>query len=83
MIDDGYAYISKEEKKEESESDSVIRFKNPNKIVEFDDLIRGKVSFNTTELGDFIIAKNLEEPLYHLAVVVDDFEMKITTSAGH
>src|SRR5574343_249899 len=33
---------------------------------------------HTYDLGDFIIAKNLNEPLFHLAVVVDDFEEGIT-----
>ena len=56
----------------------VIRFKNPNVKIRFTDLIRGEVEFDTTELKDFVIAKSLEEPLYHLAVVVDDFEMGVT-----
>jgi len=33
---------------------------------------------DTSDLGDFVIAKSLTEPLYHLAVVVDDYEMNIT-----
>lgn len=56
----------------------VIRFRNPNKKIEFDDVIRGKVSFDTTELGDFVVAKTLDEPIYHFASVVDDFKMGIT-----
>lgn len=78
IIDKGFAYISKEEVKKEGDRDSVIRFKNPNKKIVFDDLIRGKIEFDTTDLGDFIIAKSLNEPLYHLAVVVDDFEAGVT-----
>ncbi len=58
--------------------DEVVRFKNPNKKIAFDDLIRGHIEFDTTELGDMVIAKSLEEPLYHLAVVIDDYEMGIT-----
>ena len=57
---------------------SVIRFKNPNKKVAFDDLIRGRVEFDTTELGDFVIAKNEDEPVFHLVVVIDDHEMGVT-----
>lgn len=75
LIEDDKAYLSKEEK---GERDSVIRFRNPNKKVKFNDLIRGEIEFDTTELGDFVIAKSEEEPLYHLAVVVDDHEMDIT-----
>jgi glutamyl-tRNA synthetase len=78
MIDNGTAYVSKEEVKEEGQRSEVIRFKNPNVRIEFDDLIRGRVSFDTTDLGDFVIARSMEEPLYHLAVVVDDHEMGVT-----
>ena len=78
MIDDDVAYISKETPKEEGQRSEVIRFKNPRKKIKFTDLVRGEVEFDTTELGDFVIAKSLEEPLYHLAVVVDDHQMGIT-----
>ena len=78
MIESGHAYLSKEEPREEGQRSEVVRFKNPNKKIKFTDLIRGEVEFDTTELGDFVIAKSPEEPLYHLAVVVDDHEMGIT-----
>jgi glutamyl-tRNA synthetase len=75
MIADGSAYVSMEE---EGNNREVIRFKNPNKTIIFNDLIRGDISFNTTELEDFVIARNINDPLYHLTVVVDDFEMGVT-----
>lgn len=78
MLSSGAAYISKEEKTEENQRDEVIRFKNPNKKIRFNDLIRGDIEFDTTELGDFVVAKSVLEPVYHLAVVVDDFEMGVT-----
>ena len=78
MIDDGTAYISKEKVKKEGDRAEVIRFKNPNKEVTFVDIIRGEITFNTKDLGDFVIAKSLDEPLFHLAVVADDFDMGIT-----
>lgn len=78
MIENGHAYVSKEEPKEEGQRDEVIRFKNPNKQITFTDIIRGEVSFDTSDLGDFVIARSMEEPLYHLAVVVDDHEMGIS-----
>ncbi len=81
LIDEDKAYISKE-KIEEGEKagqvNEVVRFRNPNKKVTFTDLIRGEITFDTEELGDFIIARTIDDPLYHLAVVIDDFEMKIT-----
>ncbi|MDZ7726173.1 MAG: glutamate--tRNA ligase [Candidatus Campbellbacteria bacterium] len=75
LIDSGCAYVSEEPS---GERQSVIRFKNPNKSIRFEDIIRGEVSFDTTELGDFVIAKSENEPLYNLAVVVDDKEMGVT-----
>ncbi len=56
----------------------VIRFKTPSKKVVFKDLIRNKVEFDSNGFGDFSIAKEKDDPLYNLAVVVDDFEMKIS-----
>ena len=75
LINENKAYISTET---EGENREVVRFRNPNKSVKFDDLIRGVVEFDTTELGDFIVAKSVDEPLYHLAVVIDDCESGIT-----
>jgi len=78
LVEKGVAYVSKEPKKDGVGDVEVVRFKNPNKRVSFQDIIRGEVSFDTTELKDFVIAKSLDEPLYHFANVVDDFEMGIT-----
>jgi len=79
MIKEGSAYISKEEAKDGSGViKEVIRFKNPNIDVNFQDEIKGKITMNTKDLGDFVIAKNLNEPLFHFAVVVDDYEVGIT-----
>ena len=57
---------------------SVIRFRVPAKKVEFEDLIRGKIEFDTDLMGDIVIAKNLFTPLYNLACVIDDYEMQIS-----
>ncbi len=75
MLDEGKAYLSDES---EGDSKTVIRFRNPNKKIKFVDVVRGEIEFDTTELKDFIVAKSLTEPLYHLAVVVDDHEMGVT-----
>ena len=75
LIKSGNAYISKET---EGERKEVVRFKNPNKKIVFKDLIRGDIEFDTTELENFVIARSIEEPLYHLAVIIDDHEMGVT-----
>lgn len=57
----------------------VIRFKNPTDgVVEFDDLIRGKLIFSNMELDDLIIVRSDGTPTYNFTVVVDDWDMKIT-----
>lgn len=77
LIASGHAYVSQESAPEGGRAE-VIRFKNPKKKVAFEDMIRGKVEFDTTELGDFVIAKSLTEPVFHLVVVIDDLDMGIT-----
>ena len=63
---------------------AIIRFKIPPDFeISFSDLIRGKISFNSDTLGgDFSLAKALKpgefQPLYNFAVVIDDYEMKIS-----
>ena len=56
----------------------VLRFKIPEKTIEINDLIRGKVSFDTRLMGDFIIMKSDGKPAFNFAVVVDDILMEIT-----
>lgn len=79
LVDMGKAYISKEEAKDGSGViRELVRFKNTGEVVVFDDLVRGRIETDTTDLGDFVIAKSLTEPLFHLAVVVDDHEEGVT-----
>lgn len=54
------------------------RLRVPEEVLSFEDLIRGEVRFNTATLGDFIVARQDELPLYNLAVVIDDAAMEIT-----
>jgi glutamyl-tRNA synthetase len=57
----------------------VIRIKlEPDEQVGFTDMIRGDVSFNTSDVDDKVLLKADGMPTYHLAVVVDDFLMEIT-----
>jgi len=57
----------------------VIRFRMPSlKSLEFKDIIRGDLNFDPSVLDDIIIARDESTPLYNLAVVIDDFEMKIS-----
>ena len=64
--------------RDKNNTQGVIRFKIEGKKVKFHDLVRGDVEFDMVLSGDIVIAKDLQTPLYHFAVVVDDFEMKIS-----
>lgn len=56
----------------------VLRFRVSGMKIQFKDLIRGSISFDTSLMGDMVIARDLNEPLYNFAVVVDDALNKIT-----
>lgn len=57
----------------------VIRFvSNTSGVVEFDDLIRGKIEIPNSELDDFIISKNGYDVTYNFASCIDDIDFGIT-----
>lgn len=57
----------------------VIRFMNPQDgTVVIDDMVRGRVSIQNSELDDLIIRRSDGSPTYNLTVVVDDLDMAIS-----
>ncbi len=57
----------------------VVRFLNPDEgSVIVDDLVRGPVEFQNTELDDLIIRRTDGSPTYNLTVVIDDVDMQIS-----
>lgn len=73
------AYVSREPARDDpTRVVEVVRLRNPGTSVSFEDLVRGTVTFNTAELGDFVIARAIDDPLYHFAVVVDDGDANVT-----
>jgi glutamyl-tRNA synthetase len=57
----------------------VIRLKVPeNTEIVIDDMIRGRVTFNSSTVDDKVLLKSDGMPTYHLAHIVDDYLMKIT-----
>ncbi len=57
----------------------VIRLKIPkNETIIVNDLLRGEVKFDSNTVDDQVLLKSDGIPTYHLAVVVDDYLMKIT-----
>jgi glutamyl-tRNA synthetase len=57
----------------------VVRFKNPvDGDVTWDDLVKGPITISNREIDDLIIQRADGVPTYNFAVVVDDWDMKIT-----
>jgi glutamate--tRNA ligase len=57
----------------------VIRIRTPkHKTYEVDDIVRGKVPFDSDKIGDFVIVKSDGVPVYNYCVVLDDALMEIT-----
>ncbi|MDD2482912.1 MAG: glutamate--tRNA ligase [Candidatus Shapirobacteria bacterium] len=74
-------HLSKEEiqKNLDNKIPYTIRLAVPkNETIIFEDLIRGKIKFNTNEVDDQVLIKSNGIPTYHFAAVVDDHLMKIT-----
>ena len=78
--DRNWLKISEEERKKRFENNEYsIRVSLPkNKNYKWDDLVRGKISVNTDEIGDWVIRKSDGYPTYNFAVVIDDHDMEIT-----
>ncbi len=59
--------------------DPVVRFKTPLEgEVFFDDLVRGPIHFQNSELDDLVMIRSDGHPTYNFSVVVDDMDMEMT-----
>ena len=58
---------------------AAIRFRVGTGVIAFDDIVRGRVEIDVSNLGgDFVIVRSDGSPLYHFTVVVDDAAMEMT-----
>lgn len=56
-----------------------VRLKAPQTgKIEFDDLVKGKIAIDASELDDMVLRRADGMPTYNMAVVVDDHEMGVT-----
>jgi len=91
LIESGHAYFAVYDKEDPKKvlytsvqrpSDGTaytIVFKVPkNKIISYDDMLKGTIEFSTEYMEDFIIFKSNGFPVYNYAVVIDDHTMNIT-----
>jgi nondiscriminating glutamyl-tRNA synthetase len=74
--------ISREDarKRIEGGDAAVVRFRVPDgdREIAFDDLVRGRVSFSSDVIGDFVLLRSDGVPAYNFAVVIDDALMEIS-----
>ena len=64
------------------EDGGAIRFKVPSdRTIRFNDFVRGDMSFETSDVEDFVILRSDNTPTYHLASTVDDIDYEITIIA--
>ena len=68
------------EKKLEQKIPYVVRFKllEGRGVIDFEDVVHGKISTDSSLIGDMVIMRQSGIPLYNFAVVLDDIDMKIT-----
>jgi glutamyl-tRNA synthetase len=55
-----------------------VRFKVPPGSTRFHDLVHGDIEFDHANVEDFVVLRSDSHPTYHLSVVTDDVEMRIT-----
>ena len=75
------AHLSDEEKKQNEEAGKTfsVRLAVPEDATyTFDDMVRGEISFESKDIGDWVIVKSNGIPTYNYAVVIDDHLMDIT-----
>ncbi|MFP5226623.1 MAG: glutamate--tRNA ligase [Acidobacteriota bacterium] len=57
---------------------AAVRFRVPDGLTAWDDAVFGKVEFANAELEDFVLLRSDGIPTYHLSVVADDIDMRLT-----
>ncbi|HEY3383520.1 MAG TPA: glutamate--tRNA ligase [Vicinamibacterales bacterium] len=55
-----------------------VRFRMPAGATAFDDVVHGRIEFENSVIEDFVVLRSDQQPTYHLSVVVDDIDMRIT-----
>jgi glutamyl-tRNA synthetase len=55
-----------------------MRFAVPDGVTAFDDAVFGRIEFANVEIEDFVLLRSDGIPTYHLSVVADDIDMRLT-----
>jgi len=60
------------------EGDAIIYKVEPGRTIEIDDMVHGKITFNTDDIKDQVMMKSDGSPAYNFCCVVDDAYLEIT-----
>ena len=68
LVKQGFAY----------EDEGAIRFRVPEGRVTYQDAVFGEISVESDTIENFVLLRSDKHPTYHLSVVVDDIDMRIS-----
>jgi len=68
LVSAGYAY----------HDEGAARFRVPQGTVTFEDAVFGEISIESQTIENFVLLRSDKHPTYHLSVVVDDIDMRIS-----
>lgn len=68
LVREGHAY----------QDEGAIRFRVPDGNVTYDDAVFGEITINSDTIENFVLLRSDGHPTYHLSVVVDDIDMRIS-----
>lgn len=78
LIASGHAYKC-ERTSRDGKTGEVVMFKMPTEgVIEFDDIVKGKMSKKAEDIQDFAIVRSDGSPIFHIANVVDDIDQGVT-----
>ena len=78
LLASGHAYKC-ERTSRDGKTGEVIMFKMPTEgVIEFDDIVKGKMSKKAEDIQDFAIVRSDGSPIFHIANVVDDIDQGVT-----
>jgi glutamyl-tRNA synthetase len=78
LIASGHAYKC-ERTSRDGKTGEVVMFRMPKEgVIEFDDIVKGKMAKKAEDIQDFAIVRSDGSPIFHIANVVDDIDQRVT-----
>jgi glutamyl-tRNA synthetase len=68
LVESGHAYLD----------EGAVRFRMPTETIAWDDIVHGTISFEGSDIPDWVILRSDRTPTYNFSVVADDIDMRIS-----